>query len=56
MVKDGQVMACTRMYCETPTEPKCIRYKSEMDDSQNVLKEENNVGMANPASVKCEKD
>ena len=25
-VKDGKADACTRMYCETPSEPKCLEY------------------------------
>lgn len=26
-VKNGKLEACTLMYCETPTTPKCIEYK-----------------------------
>lgn len=28
MVEDGKITACTLMYCETPTEPKCTQYIS----------------------------
>jgi putative hemolysin len=41
-ISDWKLMACTLMYCETPQEPKCIKYKS--------------IWMANPASVYCERN
>lgn len=28
-VKDGELEACTLMYCETPAEPKCLEYAEE---------------------------
>lgn len=45
-VVDWKLGACTMMYCENPTTPKCTKTK----DSDS-----NNVWMANPASVYCEK-
>ncbi len=39
MVQSGQVTACTRMYCETPSEPKCLEYTrtgSESTDSEST--------------------
>ncbi|MFZ2151103.1 MAG: DUF333 domain-containing protein [Candidatus Absconditicoccaceae bacterium] len=41
-VVDGKLLACTEMYCEIPTQAKCIKEKS--------------IGMANPASVYCQKN
>jgi len=26
-VENGKVAGCTKMYCQTPTEPKCTKYK-----------------------------
>jgi len=46
-VKDGKVEACTLMYCETPSEPKCNQYATGTENTGTV-------GMANPASVNCE--
>jgi hypothetical protein len=31
-VKDGKPDACTLMYCETPTEPKCLQYATENNE------------------------
>lgn len=41
-VVNWELLACTLMYCENPSEPKCTKTK------------EWNVSMANPASVYCE--
>ena len=41
-VVNWELSACTLMYCEKPTQPKCIKEKS--------------IWMANPASVYCEKN
>ena len=49
-VKDGKPEACTLMYCETPTTPKCTQYATGTDTNTGT------VGMANPASVNCEKN
>jgi len=48
-VKDGQPEACTLMYCETPGQPKCNEYATGTENTWSV-------GMANPASVNCEKN
>ena len=46
-VKDGKPDACTLMYCETPGTPKCTQYATGNTWT---------VGLANPASVNCEKN
>ena len=50
-VKDGKADACTLMYCETPGTPKCNQYASGTEN----IGSGGNVGLANPASVNCEK-
>lgn len=40
-VKDWKIEACTEMYCEKPTDPKCLKYKEPL------------FNMANPASKFC---
>lgn len=35
MVQSGQVTACTKMYCETPTAPKCLEYANTGIDLTN---------------------
>lgn len=47
-VKDGKADACTLMYCEKPTEPKCLQYATWTDVTTGSM------GIANPASVYCE--
>ena len=46
-VKDGKPDACTLMYCETPGTPKCTQYATGNNWT---------LGLANPASVNCEKN
>jgi len=46
-VRDGKPDACTLMYCETPGTPRCTQYST--GDAWSV-------GIANPASVNCEKN
>ncbi len=48
-VENGRPSACTLMYCETPSEPKCNEYASGAENTGTV-------GMANPASINCEKN
>lgn len=45
-VKDGKPEACTEMYCETPSEPKCLQYAAGAETNKNTT-------LANPASVNC---
>lgn len=47
-VKDGKADACTLMYCETPSEPKCLVYATGTEVSNG------NTTLANPASVNCQ--
>lgn len=44
-VENGKPSACTLMYCETPSEPKCNQYATGTTTGT--------VGLANPASVNC---
>ena len=50
-VKNGKADACTLMYCETPSEPKCLQYATGKE--KTTTEPTKNVGMANPASVNC---
>ncbi len=59
-VKDGKADACTLMYCEKPTEPKCLQYATgtETTTTTSTTATEATTGtasLANPASVNCEK-
>ncbi len=54
-VKDGKPEACTLMYCETPTEPKCNQYTTGTRD-QGSGTSTPTVGIANPASVNCQRN
>jgi len=51
-VKDGKADACTLMYCETPSQPKCTQYAT---GTKQPTADTKPVGIANPASVNCEK-
>ncbi len=52
-VKDGKPDACTLMYCDKPTEPRCDQYAT---GNVTGTEDTGNAGMANPASVNCEKN
>ena len=56
-VKDGKPEACTLMYCEKPTEPKCLQYATGTATSlERITGTEATTGttsLANPASVNC---
>ena len=52
-VKDGKADACTLMYCEKPTEPKCLQYSTGTTTTEATGT--TTTSLANPASVNCEK-
>ena len=52
-VKDGKPDACTLMYCEKPTEPKCLQYATGTETTWTDVTT-GSTGIANPASVNCE--
>jgi len=49
-VKDGKPEACTLMYCETPSQPRCTQYATGAETNTWT------AGLANPASVNCVKN
>ncbi len=51
-VKDGKPDACTLMYCETPSTPKCLQYAT--GNEAIVTQATGAAGIANPASVYCQ--
>ncbi len=48
-VKDGKADACTLMYCETPSAPKCLEYATgvmiEDDENGEVSDDDSNIAM-----------
>ncbi|MCX6823272.1 MAG: DUF333 domain-containing protein [candidate division SR1 bacterium] len=54
-VKDGKADACTLMYCEKPTEPKCLQYATGTATTPTTETTTGTTSLANPASVNCEK-
>lgn len=52
MVMSGEVTACTKMYCETPSEPKCLQY--DTGSEQNISGQEKTVATTDVYIVKTE--